>query len=275
MKQFAVDYRQDDATRRLDVNSSGDMVAEVRNRLDTFGFAIARIGWTNDATDALNALAGWLHLGSPMVPEMYRLPGAEKFNSALAHVRKNADGGNHPSFNLRSAQALHVDGVIDEFSSIPMTLLYCVRPAASGGRTILFNSLAAFNDLARRDPEAARTMRHPNVLRRMSTIPGISADRLGPAFRLHPDGTISTRYSDGATEQWTAPAGMKEAFTRAIEFFRTAGETDNRYRTSVLLQAGECLVFRNDRLSHGRESYEDDERSPRHLVRALYSRVPA
>ena len=113
-----------------------------------------------------------------------------------------SDGSSdHPGFSKRSAQSIHVDGLLDEIGTIPVSMLYCVRPAATGGRTILFNSVAAYHDFSTTDPAAAKVLCYPKVLRRYSTIPGVTAHRDGPVFQHLDDGTIGNRYADGPTEQ--------------------------------------------------------------------------
>src|SRR5207249_6529660 len=109
---------------------------------------------------------------------------------------------------------------LEAIGSIRTSVLYCVRAALSGGRTRLFNAVAAFHALKKMDPEAARVLLMPSVLRRISTI--LSEDKWtdGPAFAENEDGSYVNRFSEGATARWNAPDGKGDELERALSFLR-------------------------------------------------------
>lgn len=273
MKQLFVDYRDAAVTEPVTIDPAGTGLAELADRIETFGFGVAVTPAALQPHRSIELIAEAWSLGEPYVPQLYRLPGGERFSTTSVDVLASADG-THPGLQVQDGQAFHVDGLIDRPEEVPVVLLYCVRPAESGGRTVLFNSTAAFHRLRSLDPAAASALTAPTVLRRTSSLPGVPAHRDGPAFRVLDDGSISGRYADGATETWTAAPGQAGDLRRALSFLRSAGRPGTGYVASLHLQAGQCLVMRNDRLSHGREAYHDAPGRRRHLVRCVYGRTP-
>ncbi len=274
LKQLFVDYRDATAACPVAVARSGRGVDELGDRLDTYGFVIAEMPGELPPQEAIDFLAEAWSLGAPYVPALYRLPGAEQFNRPYADIRAD-DAGDHPGFAVRSAQEFHVDGTLDGPGDVPMVLMYCVRPAVRGGESLLLNSIGVFHALREADPAAAAVLTRPTVLRRSSTLRGVRAHTDGPAFVVRDDGGIVNRYSDVAsTTTWIAPAGEEDALDRALAFVRQEAGGDGRFRLSARLAAGECLIVRNDRVSHARQGYEDTAAHPRQLLRATFGVSP-
>lgn len=248
--------------------------AAAADSLDRYGFVIVSLPARLEAQAALSCLADWLGLGHPYVPCLYKdADQGTGLSDSYVHIRLDREG-THPSFASDSAQPMHVDGLLEPIGKVRTSALYCVRSAARGGRTVLFHACATFEELSRVDPEAAEILLDPMVLERFATVPGLTGSAFGPAFSRSDDGTVMTRFSDGATERWHAPPGGEEALARALKFLRDAYSTDGYYRKSARLEPAQCLVFRNDRLSHAREAFEDSVAKPRHLIRALYTDIP-
>lgn len=242
----------------------------VRDQLLDFGFAVLQFPQEAAPTAAIASLAEHLGLGDPYVPRLYRQTSG--FSAALASIQ-HSGGTDHPGFATRSGQPWHVDGTLEDIGAIRTSVLYCVRAALSGGHTHLFNAVAAFHALKKADPEAARVLLDPSVLRRVSTILSEEEWNDGPAFHEDADGSCLNRFSEGATARWIAPKGKGEELERALSFLRARSE-EKTYSASIRLQTGQCLVFRNDQVSHSREEYVDDPKSPRKLVRALFEQAP-
>ncbi|MFF2960239.1 TauD/TfdA family dioxygenase [Streptomyces sp. NPDC057963] len=272
MRQLLADFRDTQCARRVDfaADKAPDLlVRALRER----GFALVTMEGSGEADLALKTLSAALHLGDPYVPALYQYAEAREYSASYSDIRSDA-GDRHPGFSTTAGQGWHVDGLLDAIGVIKTTVLYCVRAAHRGGETLLFNSPAAFAELRRTDPAAAKALLTPDVLTRRATLPGVDASATGPAFSTAPNGDLMTRYTDNETCEWAFSAGPPGALHRALAFLRAASE-EPRYRLSVRLAAGEALVFRNDRLSHGRQPYEDAPAARRHLVRALYTRAPA
>lgn len=258
---------------RLGADGSG--LGEAVAQLDRYGFVVVDTQARNDPETALRQLASWFGLGEPYVPELYRKGAGAAFGAAFSDIKQKA-GGRHPGFLTDSAQPFHVDGLLEPLGRIRTSMLYCQRPAKQGGRTVLFNASLAYRRLLDHDPEAAKTLLDPNVLERVSSLPDVESTSVtGPAFMQAGDHVVFTRFSDGTTERWHAPAGSEAAFERALDYFRSCyGQDGSEMIAAIRLEAGECLVMRNDMLSHAREAFEDDADHPRHLVRSLHLEAP-
>ncbi|WTJ86809.1 TauD/TfdA family dioxygenase [Streptomyces sp. NBC_01390] len=256
-----MDFTENDAPNQL-----------VRN-LEGRGFAVVTMREPGAPDATITALSAALRLGSPHIPALYRYAETKSYSASYSDIRSDTKG-RHPSFSTTAGQAWHVDGLLDDIGDIKTTVLYCVRAAHRGGDTLLFNSLAAFAELREKDPAAAEALLSPKALNRRSTLPAIDVDSTGPVFSVDEAGDLITRYTDNDTCTWNYSAGPPGGLHRALGFLRTASENP-RYRLAIRLASGQALIFRNDRLSHGRQAYEDTPDARRHLVRALYANAPS
>ncbi|MFJ7416655.1 TauD/TfdA family dioxygenase [Streptomyces sp. NPDC098077] len=259
MKQLQADYRDHRASRRISHENPG-AAGNIVDQVEEFGFAIVDMGACESPEAALKHLSDTVGLGGPYVSESGRtVTGASPYKSVSDYT---------------GPEGWHVDGLLEDMGTVKTTVLYCVRRAAQGGATVVFNAPAAFEELRARDPAAAETLLDPGVLTRRVLIPGggYGEGVTGPVFARYSDGCFVTRYSDNHTCEWNS-VGAPGALERALAFFRSASE-GSRYRSAVRLAPGEVLLFRNDRLSHDRESFQDDPDSPRLLVRALHTEAP-
>jgi hypothetical protein len=221
----------------------------------------------------LMALAHRLGLGAPFTPPIYRGSGHTSSDGVSAlTVAGDVQPGAHP-FQNRDSQALHCDGTVQQLGQIATTLMICVRPARSGGVTILFDALAAFGELAIEDPAVADQLVHPQALVRTSDL----ADHpftAGPAFGYH-RGRMVTRYSRQPTDTYhPRRAEDQPALDRALRFLDDAAQPGSPHRCEFSLAAGQALLLANDRVCHGRTAYQDDPMAPRMVLRALFTRHP-
>jgi hypothetical protein len=260
MRQVGTDYN-DLNTSTVDYRTPGaaDMIAD---RMESRGFAVVGISDIDGPPEALGVLARALQLGDPHIPETGR-----KVLNTLDRYKQVSD---YPG-----PEGWHVDGLLEDIGTIKVTALYCVRPAAEGGQSVIFNSLAAFMALQRVDAAAAHALMSPDVLNRrpMSPDGSYAAGATGPAFSLDREGNLISRFSDNHTCDWNTAVGRGDDVERGLAFLRKACG-DSTYRTSVRLVAREALIFRNDRVAHDRTVYRDDPAAPRLLVRALYAKPP-
>lgn len=270
---FESDYTDYRLSNPIDAASpTGFLTAATQLR--DHGFAILHFPDTPKPEMALATVAGRLSLGEPIIPLLYQKKSTRQdFGGSYADITAKRNGG-HPVFTSGEAQGWHTDGLLDEIGSIKTTLLYCVRPAAEGGHTTLLNSGRVFHELRSSDPEAANVLTDPSILGRRSTLPGVDAESRGPVFKLAKGGEYLTRYGDTAVECWYPRPEQVDPLRRALEYFKRSITNDPSVTLQVLLQSGDCLVFRNDLLSHSRDAFRDDPEQPRHLVRALHGNVP-
>lgn len=271
MRQLQADFSDPRCAQRVDFAEHGTP-NQLVNILEERGFAVVTMAGPEPPNVQLAALAAALRLGDPYVPALYRFAETKDYSAAYSDIRSDTKN-QHPGFSTTAGQDWHVDGLLDDIGDIRTTVLCCVSAAHRGGETLLFNSLAAFAELRERDPAAAEALLSPRALNRRSTLPAIDVSTTGPVFTVDEAGNLATRYTDNDTCTWNFSAGPPGGLRRALAFLRTASDNP-RYRLAVRLAAGESLVFRNDRLSHGRRPYEDRPEARRHLIRALYAKIP-
>jgi hypothetical protein len=253
--------------------ASPEQVKALTARVSTAGFALLETG-TGPGQDDLLALAGLLGLGEPFVPPLYRMPGSVQVGTAgvsqmTAAPGTGADAARHPATSA-VGQGWHVDGTLQQMGEVRTSLLLCVRPAATGGQSLLFNATAAFLDLADHDPAAAAALMAPGVLVRVATVNGSNDSTAGPAFAVT-GGQLLTRYARTDADRWFPPSGDPSAVDRALARLDELAAPGSPYRLEFTLAAGQGLVFANSRLCHGRQPYTDDPAAPRTLLRALFT----
>jgi TfdA family taurine catabolism dioxygenase TauD len=258
------------AVDRWDVPDA-DTVRTMVTRYTATGFAVIE-GPPNPGRADLMTLAQRLRLGEPFAPPIYQGSSHTGTDGVSALTAAEVEAATHP-FQSREGQNLHCDGTLQELGQIPTTLMICVRPAASGGATILFDALAAFAELFHHDRAAADQLTHPRALRRTSDIGG-GRSTVGPVFGWHA-GRIVTRYSLRPTDTYhPLHPDQQPALDRALRFLEQAAQPGSPYRCEFTLQAGHALVLANDLVCHGRTAYQDEPGAKRELLRALFTRRP-
>ncbi|MGC4851866.1 TauD/TfdA family dioxygenase [Micromonospora sp. DT4] len=253
--------------------ASTETVNALTGRVATAGFALVETG-TAPGQDDLLGLAGLLDLGEPFVPPLYRIPGSVQVGTAgvsqlTATPGAAADAARHPATSA-IGQGWHVDGTLQQLGEVRTSLLLCVRPAATGGQSLLFNATAAFLDLADHDPAAAAALMAPSALVRMATVNGSNDSTAGPAFAVT-GGQLLTRYARTDADRWFPPSGDPAAVDRALARLDELAAPGSPYRLEFTMTAGQGLVFANSRLCHGRAAYTDDSAAPRTLLRGLFT----
>ncbi|MEV0623676.1 TauD/TfdA family dioxygenase [Nonomuraea sp. NPDC050404] len=245
-------------------------LAAVIEQLRYAGFAVTSCSQP-PTHDGLIALAEALDLGEPFVPPLYRRPGAVGVAaSGISTLTASAAHVPHPAVSA-SGQGLHVDGLLQPIGTVVTSILLCVRPAAEGGQSTLFNAVGAFRQLARTDPDAAATLLSDRVLGRRATVNGSPDVSWGPAFAVV-DGTLVTRYSRDGNDLWDPEHGHEGALGRALATLAELAEPGSPYALRFTLQAGQGLLMANSRICHGRTPYRDVPDRPRAMLRGLFLR---
>lgn len=264
------DYTDTRCTDPLPLTDDPTSLPRILEHAAQFGFVRVHAPSAGEASESINDLASRLGLGEPYVPRHYRLMNlVNSYGQTMSDVIRT-DDPEYLCFTETFALDYHVDGLLERLGTVKTSILYCVRAAETGGRTILLNAAALFTELKVLDPQAAEALTAPRVLTRRCTVPGSFSATYGPAFSQDDLGRVITRYSTGETDEWRAPKGRKDDLRRALQFFEAHNAADGRYRASLLLEPGEFLVLCNDRISHAREHYTNSPAGYRHLVRALY-----
>ena len=240
-------------------------------RLAAAGFAI--ISCAQDPTnDTPRALADALALGPMFTPPQYR--NSPHINQGVSRIGTDHATRGHPAFGQTSGQALHSDGTLQRIGQVKTAMLVCVRPAASGGASRLFNAVGAFVELLDGDPAAAAALTAPDVLVRTSNLEHSRGQSMaGPAFAVA-DGRLISRYSVTATDRYDDTAVTDPAaLYRALAFLHEAAQPGSRHLLEFTLAAGQALLLANDLISHGRAAYTNDPDRPRLMLRALFTQV--
>ncbi|WP_322769891.1 TauD/TfdA family dioxygenase [Frankia sp. Cr1] len=244
-------------------------------RLSRAGFVVFTVD--EEPTSArVCALAGRLGLGAAFVPPLYQPNPAAADRLGISRLTVSASTGPtpHPAFEATDAQPFHTDGTLQHLGEVPISILACHTPAASGGQSLLFNATGALAVLADTDPPAAAALMTPGVLVRTATINHCMDMTSGPAFAID-DGRLLSRYSITATDRWNPDAVTDPAaFHRALAFLTAAGSPGSPHRLELRLPAGHGLLFANDRISHGRAAYSDNPTAPRIMLRGLFRHRP-
>ncbi|HEY7644135.1 MAG TPA: TauD/TfdA family dioxygenase [Hyphomicrobiales bacterium] len=236
------------------------------HQIESFGFVVIDLKYLRTSqANRIKYVENIFNLGEPYIPRLYRNRTEYKYVDVA-----NKETGTHPAFTTSNDLAFHVDGLLEPIGHIRTSILYCISPATYGGRTQILNSTGIFLYLSAIDKDVASVLMEEDILLRRSTLPDVSEQSVGPAFQFDEARGVICRYSDGETEVWSPNATNREIFATAIAFFRTRSKDDNRWRISVQLKEDQCLILRNDKVSHGREAFVDEGKNRRHMIRSVY-----
>lgn len=155
----------------------------------------------------------------------------------------------------RNAQPLHTDG--SYIPGYPATLMACVSAAHEGGETTFLDGRALVEVLRSAAPELLDRLLATKVAHSRS-----GDSRVQPIVRLTDDGMplLNWNYYCVADD---APEQAKMLAKEFAEFLR--GDAISAKTVSVALQPGDAVVWKDDRVLHGRNSFVPKEVSERFL----------
>lgn len=267
-------YDQNQHQPPIKVAGLSNIGTEVRRSLEhdyhTRGYALLE---TPVASIQLTALVAALDIGPIYVPPYLLDRGAmglvDQSGINTIAVSRSEQKNHHAAFESNAAQAIHVDGTVAPIGSIATSILACFSPAATGGQTIIANTVAAFRHLALQDRDLAWPLLHPHALRRGVANDGGTA--VGPAIAIHDDGLVS-RFSVDYTSDWsegfTTVPGLKRSFNAMMELLQESSPFESRFG----LEAGQIIIMANSRISHGRSDFVNSPTQSRKLLRVLTSK---
>ena len=159
------------------------------------------------------------------------------------------------------------------FSLIKTSILLCTNPAISGGENIIFNSVAAFIELAEQDINAAVSLLDPRCLKRIA--PGYGGSCTGSVFLIKNE-NIFTRYStDTTTSSWSDGLSNVSHLERAYEYLNDMAKPGFPFCVEIKLKLGQGLIIANNQISHGRRSYVESQNNIRTMLRGLFKIYPS
>lgn len=165
-----------------------------------------------------------------------------------------------------TAQPLHTDNA---FHADPPNgaLFFCERQARSGGATTFLDG-DVLQDVARReDPDLERELRTRPIQFARGDVPGqrtvVIGERTGRPI-------LNWNYYRVVPGQGAEVESLRQRF---FEFLRRRFESADEL-IRVRLAEGEAMVFKEQRLLHGREAFEPDAAHPR-LIQTMNLHLPA
>ena len=170
----------------------------------------------------------------------------------------------------------HTDGYYNlPDRTIRTMLLYCVRPAKSGGTNMLFDPEMAYLLMRDADVEMVRALAHPQAM----TIPANEIDEAvtredvtGPVFSIDRiDGSLRMRYTARKKNVvWRNDTNTIKALGFLENMFSEANAKNNKFMFEYGLGAGEGLICNN--ILHTRTSFVDGEQEneKRFILRGRY-----
>ncbi|MCP3849795.1 MAG: TauD/TfdA family dioxygenase [Gammaproteobacteria bacterium] len=189
-------------------------------------------------------------------------------SDGITELRINKDG-EHPKYIPFTNRPInwHTDGYYNS-EQIHGLLVHCVRSAANGGDSELFDHEMAYLLLRDMSEEYVEALMQPDAM----TIPeGVDSDgnprgkSIGPVFSVNDDGTLHMRYTVRKTNiVWKDDEITKKAAAALLDILNS----DNKYAFKGRLEAGMGLVSRN--IIHKRTGFDSAESSERLFYRARY-----
>lgn len=193
---------------------------------------------------------------------------ATVFGPGWWEIHHASTDGQHMA-HTGQALELHTDGT---YSKDPpgYQLFHCLRPARSGGETVLADGLRFAAVLEREAPEAYRVLTEVAIAAHyVDAAQGIRIVTRRPLFRLDASGAVAqVSFSNFNRAPFLLPPAQHEAFYAALARF--AGLcADERRQYRRLLLPGSLLVLDNWRVLHGRTAFAGDER---HIVGTYFNK---
>ena len=152
--------------------------------------------------------------------------------------------------------------------------LFCIRPAKSGGVTVVVSSLAIHDEIAARRPDLLETLCRGYHFHRLGEQakgePRITDHRV-PIFSCC-DGYITCRYSRAYIMEAERESGiaLSSVETEALDLFDDIAYRDDMH-ASFALDAGEILLLNSHTTLHTRTAFEDwDDPARRRLLLRLW-----
>lgn len=160
------------------------------------------------------------------------------------------------------ALPMHTDVPAEE-SAPGVQFLHCLANDAEGGDSLFADGAAVAEDLRREDPDAFEVLAREKALYRFEHD-GFDVRAHQTAIELDPDGAVSgVTFSQHMWAVSDLPQRVLDRYYPAYRKFASMVRQP-KYLMRFRLNAGECIVFDNHRILHGRTAYSASGGS-RHL----------
>ncbi|MEW5288828.1 MULTISPECIES: TauD/TfdA family dioxygenase [Erwinia] len=251
-----------------------DKVAVIKH-LEKYRFAVIENDWQYDDAD-FRYISDLYFLGDIYQSAFNRVEHEEGVFSSGVNQIGGLSRGTHVVFNSSAHLPLHTDGSYIPIGSIKTSILLCKQHASQGGETVLFDSVSAFQQLRIDYPDLANILLEENIFRRRSTgtQSGKQYSHIGPVFRPDENGGFIGGFTLDITADWEWSYKINPRVADAVDYLSQLATEGSRYFLTFPLCRGQALIFRNDKISHGRRAFTDDPACPRTLLRGMFVDVP-
>ncbi len=160
-----------------------------------------------------------------------------------------------------NAQPMHTDGsYVPDFPEA--ATIYCQQSAANGGETTFLNSDDLISCLQEEDPALLERLTSENILHSRSGV-----EKLAPIIDTASDKTIlSWNYYCVAESETPEHADLKEQFFKYLN-----DSTLIKSKTvPVALRPGDCVIWKDHELLHGRNGFNPSMPSERFLWKSAF-----
>ena len=229
-----------------EVSVSEDLQLQFLESILDHGFAILQgVPPEREQTETVTSLVGKLRLTNYGIYELESKPDPEIVGDMAVALAPHTD------------EPYRIDPPA-------ITFFHVIRQSADGGASTLIDSFRLVGQLRRQDPAAFDILCHVPARFHRSLQEGRRFEYQHPIIQIDSDGDItSVRLLDRALAPVDCALDQVEPFyaaLRALLDLSYAGDGMIEFK----LDAGEMLVFNNQRLMHGRTAF-DPARSRRHI----------
>jgi len=189
-------------------------------------------------------------------------------SDGITELRINKEG-EHPKYIPYTNLPInwHTDGYYNS-EQIHGLLVHCVRSAANGGDSELFDHEMAYlllRDVSEEYVEALMQLDAMTIPEGVDSEGNPRGKSIGPVFSVNDDGTLHMRYTVRKTNiVWKDDEVTKKAAAALLDILNS----DSKYVFKGRLEAGMGLVSRN--IIHKRTGFDSAESSERLFYRARY-----
>lgn len=148
--------------------------------------------------------------------------------------------------------------------------MLCVRSANAGGYTTLSSTIAIYNEIYQKSPEAIKTLCEPFYSdRRSNERTGDQPYSDNPIFAFRNNQLMCQYvrlYIEDAQKKFPKVPRLTQKQIEALNLFDEVS-TRKDMMFELTLEPGDLILINNNKVLHGRTAYEDSGEQSRHLLR--------
>jgi len=229
-----------------EVRSSGELHQQFLESILNSGFAMLRnVPAAREQIEAVTSLVGKLRLTNYEIYELESKPNPEIVGDMAVPLAPHTD------------EPYRIDPPA-------ITFFHVIAHSEDGGASTLIDSFRLVDSLKQRNPAAFDTLNRISARFHRSLLEGRLFEYQNPIIQTDSDGDVSSvRLLDRALAPVDCALEQVEEFYAALRELLSLSYSGDGL-IEFKLQAGEMLVFNNQRLMHGRTAFNPDS-SKRHI----------